>query len=140
LQEGANGRDGRARLLFHQPVAGICDYDLADVVCGKPRDEGHGGPERMVATDRQDGHLQAPARERGTIVDRRRDDRVIAHQFRCERRPHVAGIAIAVQQHDRRARAADPDMNRGAVRADFFGTKSRGVGEALSPRRRRSED
>ena len=70
----------------------------------------------------------------------RRDDRVIAHQFRGERRPHVAGIAVAVQQHDRRARAADPDMNRRAVRGDRFGAKSRGVGEALSLRRGRSED
>jgi len=69
----------------------------------------------------------------------RRDDRVIAHQFRRERRPHVARIAIAVQQHDRRAGAADPDMDRRAVGADFFGTKSRGVGEGLRPRRGRSE-
>ena len=35
---------------------------------------------------------------------------MVARQIRGHRRPHVAGLAIAVQQHHRRPRAADADM------------------------------
>ena len=36
------------------------------------------------------------------------------------RRPHVAGIGKAVQHDDRRARAADAGMDRGAAGVDFL--------------------
>ena len=49
------------------------------------------------------------------------DDRVVAHQIGRHRRPHVAGLAIAVQQHDRRPLAADANVDGRAVGAQFLG-------------------
>ena len=49
------------------------------------------------------------------------DHRVVAREIAGQRRPHVAGLAIAVQQHDRRAVAADADMDGRAVGRDFLG-------------------
>jgi hypothetical protein len=48
---------------------------------------------------------------------------------RSERRhnwsPHVAGVAEAVQQHDRRPLAADSDVDRRAVRRNILDAKVR---------------
>lgn len=46
--------------------------------------------------------------------------RVIPHQIGRHRRPHVAGLAIAVQQDDRRALPTDADMDGGAVGGDLL--------------------
>ena len=42
------------------------------------------------------------------------DDGVILDQPRGERRPHVAGVAEAVEQQDGRPMAADADVDRRA--------------------------
>ena len=46
------------------------------------------------------------------------DDSVVLVKRLGERRPHVAGVGKAVQEHDRRSVAADADMQRGAVHRD----------------------
>jgi hypothetical protein len=50
------------------------------------------------------------------------DDRASVDQRRCKRRPHVVGVAEAVQHDDRRALAADPRMDGGAVGFDLLDT------------------
>ena len=62
----------------------------------------------------------------------RRDDRVILHEHRGERRPHVAGIAEAVQQEDGRTLAADAHVQRRAVGRDLFGAEA--IGKRLDVR------
>src|SRR5471032_2561127 len=47
-------------------------------------------------------------------------DRVVARQFGRHRRPHVAGVAEAVYQHDGRAAAADAHVDGGAVAGHFL--------------------
>jgi hypothetical protein len=44
LQEAANGCDRGSRLLFHQPVAGVRDHELVDVVRSGAHDVRHGRP------------------------------------------------------------------------------------------------
>ncbi|MGY3466491.1 hypothetical protein ACVW0I_003362 [Bradyrhizobium sp. LM6.11] len=51
------------------------------------------------------------------------DHRVIARKVRRERPPHVSGLAIAMQQHDRRSRPADPDVEGRAIGRDLFGVE-----------------
>ena len=51
------------------------------------------------------------------------DHRVIRDKLGGQRRPHVAGLAEAVQQHDCRAIAADPHVKRRAVGGDLLGVK-----------------
>jgi hypothetical protein len=48
----------------------------------------------------------------------RHDYGVIAHELCGQWRPHVAGLAVAVQQHHSRACAADPHVKLGAVGRD----------------------
>ena len=48
------------------------------------------------------------------------DDPVVPGQFGRERSPHVARLAVAVQQHDGRPMAADAHMERGAVGGDLL--------------------
>src|SRR6478672_13877029 len=57
------------------------------------------------------------------------DHPVIADQVFCERHPHVAGLAVPVQQHDRRPRPPNAYMQLGAVRRDVLGTKRLWEGE-----------
>jgi hypothetical protein len=45
---------------------------------------------------------------------------MITDKILGQRRPHVAGFAIAVQQNHGRARAADADMDRRAVGCDLL--------------------
>jgi len=56
------------------------------------------------------------------------DDGVILVKRARRRRPHVAGVAEAMQQHDRRTFAADPDMIGGIARLDAFDAEARGEG------------
>ena len=49
----------------------------------------------------------------------RHDDGVVARKIGGHRRPHVARLAIAVQQHDGRALPAEAHMDRGAVGCDL---------------------
>ena len=44
------------------------------------------------------------------------DDLMVGGERRGDRRPHIAGVAEAVQTNDGRPMAADPDMDRGAFR------------------------
>src|SRR4029077_21248102 len=53
----------------------------------------------------------------------RNDDGVIADQLGGERCPHVASLAVAMQQYDCGAFAADADVNLGAVRGDRLSSK-----------------
>ena len=64
------------------------------------------------------------------------DHRVVARQLGGQRHPHVAGFAVAVQQHDRRARAARADVDRRAVGGDLAHGEAR-EGEVLRRRSRR---
>ena len=50
----------------------------------------------------------------------RHHDGMVAREILGHRRPHVAGLAIAVQQDDRRTLAADANMDRGAVGLDLL--------------------
>ena len=56
------------------------------------------------------------------------DHGVIWGELGCERRPHVAGLAIAVQQQDRRPLAADAHVEGRAVGRDLLGPEARRVG------------
>ena len=57
------------------------------------------------------------------------DHRVIARQVFGKRHPHVAGLAIAVQQNDRGSRAADAHIELSAVRRDLPRAERLGVSE-----------
>ena len=48
-------------------------------------------------------------------------------EFCGKRRPHIAGFAIALQQHYGGADAADPDIKRHAVGRNFSGAKIRRI-------------
>ncbi|MCY1170511.1 hypothetical protein D9M73_105860 [compost metagenome] len=63
------------------------------------------------------------------------DHRVIAGEIGGERHPHVAGVAIAVQQHDRRSRTTNADMQGGAVGRDVL--LAEGCGEMRAALRER---
>ncbi len=54
------------------------------------------------------------------------DDRMVLDQHLGQRFPHIAAIAKAMQQHDRRALAADADMQGSTIRGDFFGMETGG--------------
>src|SRR5947208_2017420 len=59
-----------------------------------------------------------------------RDDHpVIADQVFCKRHPHVAGLAVAVQQHDCRPQPPDAYMQLSAVRCDVLSTEALGERE-----------
>jgi hypothetical protein len=45
---------------------------------------------------------------------------VVLDQRVCERRPHVAGVAEAVQHHDRGPLAADAHIDRRTIRFDHL--------------------
>ena len=55
----------------------------------------------------------------------RNDDRVGSRQHCRSRRPHVAGIAEAVQHNDRGTTATDAHMDRRAVGLDLLGPEAR---------------
>ena len=55
--------------------------------------------------------------------------RAIALQVVGQRHPHVAGLAIAVQQHDRGSRATDAHMKLRTVRRDLPRVERLGVGK-----------
>src|SRR5262249_43852835 len=57
----------------------------------------------------------------------RHDHGVIAYQLRGKRRPHVAGLAIAVQQDDRGARAADAHIDLRSIGEDVHSSEARRV-------------
>ena len=54
----------------------------------------------------------------------RNDDCVILRECRRQWSPHIAGIAEAVQHHDRRPFTTDPDVDRRPVCFDAFGMKT----------------
>ena len=56
------------------------------------------------------------------------DHGVILYQYGGERRPHVARIAKAMQQHDRRPLSADSYVETGAVGLHHLRVKARGEG------------
>jgi hypothetical protein len=53
------------------------------------------------------------------------DDRVVRRQLRGERRPHVAGLAVAMEQHDRGTAAADPHVEGRSVGRDLPDAEAR---------------
>jgi hypothetical protein len=53
------------------------------------------------------------------------DHRVIARKVRRQRRPHVAGFTIAMQQNDSRPAPADTHMQRGGVGGDILNLAGR---------------
>ena len=63
--------------------------------------------------------------ERPMPAQVRHDDGVIARKIGRHRRPHVAGLAIAVQQDDSRPAAAGAHMDRGAVGRDVLRAEPR---------------
>ena len=67
----------------------------------------------------------------------RHDHRVIARKLCGKRRPHVTGLAVAVQQHHGRAFAADPHVKLRAVGCDHLVLERRR--ERLDARHRRRE-
>jgi hypothetical protein len=64
------------------------------------------------------------------------DDGVILGQDLGDRRPHVAGVGEAVQQHHRRTGPADPNVQGRAIDGDVAGLEA--GGERLRPRGPRS--
>ena len=56
-----------------------------------------------------------------------------------ERRPHVAGVAEAVKQHDGRAAAADADILGSVADRHLLGTEGCGPGFDIGVRRRRGD-
>ena len=121
--------DARQRRVDHDPFGhalGILRGErIADHVADVVRDEvglvdvervhhrGDVGGLRSSCRSRLSGCDERPMpRRSGTI------DGVVVRKRRRERRPHVAGVAKAVQQDDRRPLAADADMDRRAVRLE----------------------
>ncbi len=70
----------------------------------------------------------------------RRDHRVVAHEIGRQRRPHVAGVAIAMDQHHGRACAANADMQDGPVGRDVLSVEAGRKVEGLGQRRRCGEE
>jgi hypothetical protein len=56
------------------------------------------------------------------------DHGMVLGELDGQRLPHVARLAIAVQQHDGRSLAADPDVDRRAVGGDLLGLEIGGEG------------
>ena len=54
------------------------------------------------------------------------DNRVVVGKLRRQGCPHVAGLAIAVQQDDRRSLAADPHIQGRAIRLNVLGPEPSG--------------
>ena len=52
------------------------------------------------------------------------DDCVVLRERRCQWRPHVAGIAEAVQHHYRGAFSSYSDVDDRSIRFDFFGMET----------------
>ena len=69
VQKGADSRDCRLRLFFHQPMPGIGDHHLVHIVSGEPHHERHGCPERVVAADGEHRICRRP-RVEDAVVDR----------------------------------------------------------------------
>ncbi len=59
------------------------------------------------------------------------DHRVMLRKIGGKRHPHVAGVAIAVQQNDRWPSAADSDMEGGAVGCDLLSAEAGREVEAI---------
>ena len=61
-----------------------------------------------------------------------RDDHgLVASQILCKRHPHVAGLAIAVQQQNCWSRASDAHMQLRSVCCDVMGAEGIGEGEFI---------
>jgi hypothetical protein len=63
------------------------------------------------------------------------DHGVVVCQLGGERRPHVAGFPVTVQQHDRRPLSADAHVDGRAVGHDVLCSESLGISEFLGGRR-----
>jgi hypothetical protein len=59
----------------------------------------------------------------------RDDDRPVTRQVLCKRHPHVARLAIAMQQHNCWSRASNAYMQFCSIRCDVLSTEALGEGE-----------
>ena len=67
------------------------------------------------------------------------NDRMIAHQLRGHRRPHVAGLTVTVKQDDRGPRSAHADVDHRAVGADLLRAECARIGRDLRRCRNRTK-
>jgi hypothetical protein len=111
-------------------IADVVRHDLGAINVQRVEQARHVlGLDALLVAARPDGG-EAHAAQVG------HDDRVVAGQIFGQRAPHVAGLAIAVQQQHGRAGAAGADMQRDAVGRDLPRLEAGGEGMHLRQGRR----
>src|SRR5262249_38688132 len=69
VEKRPNSCHGRYGIFFHNPMAGVWNDTLLDVVCGKAHDRSHRRTKRLLAAERQDWDLELAFAQERLVVD-----------------------------------------------------------------------